>query len=49
MGHILLNYDIKWSNREFLEGGYSPPNKAFGISVSPNENATIMFRRRVRD
>jgi len=46
MGHVLLNYDIKWSNRDFMEGGYAPPNQVFGLSTLPNENATIMFRRR---
>ena len=46
MGHILLNYDIKWSNRDFLEGGYAPPNEVLGIGGRPGENATIMFRRR---
>lgn len=46
MGHILLNYDIKWSNRDFMEGGYAPPNEHFGVSTRPNENANIMFRRR---
>ena len=25
MGYILLNYDIKWSDRGFLEGGYTLP------------------------
>ena len=49
MGYVLLNYDIKCSNREFMEGGYSPPDKVFGISVTPNENESIMIRRRVRD
>jgi len=48
MGHILLNYDIKWPNRDFLEGGYYPPNEPFGIFTGPNENATIMFRRRTQ-
>ena len=47
MGHILLNYDIKWSNRDFLEGGYAPPNEVLGVSTRPDENAIIMFRRRV--
>ena len=47
MGHIVLNYDIKWPNRDFLEASYKPPNKSFGIFVRPNENVTIMFRRRV--
>jgi len=46
MGYILLNYDIKWSNRDFMEGGYAPPNEVFGTSTRPNENAIIMFRRR---
>lgn len=48
MGHILLNYDIKWSNRDFLEGGYAPPNKNLGIFSHPDQNATVMFRRRTR-
>jgi hypothetical protein len=48
MGHILLNYDVKWPGREFLEGGYSPPNEAFGIFIRPNDDATIMFRKRVK-
>jgi hypothetical protein len=48
MGHILLSYDIKWSNRDFMEGGYCPPNRLFSIFTRPDENATIMVRRRVR-
>ena len=48
MGHILLNYDIKWSNRDFLEGGYAPPINTFRFSTLPDENATIMVRRRIR-
>ena len=48
MGNILLNYDIKWSNRGFLEGGYTPPSKAFGIFTRTDENTTIMFRRRIQ-
>ena len=48
LGYILLNYDIKWSNRDFLEGGYAPPNEVFGVNNSPDENAIIMFRRRIR-
>ena len=47
MGYILLNYDIKWSNRDFLEGGYAPPNVVLGAITSPDENANIMFRRRL--
>jgi len=47
MGHLLLNYDVKWSNRDFLEAGYTPPNKALGIMSMPDESATIMFRRRI--
>jgi cytochrome P450 len=47
MGYILLNYDIKWSNREFLEGGYIPPNKPFGTFTRLDEDATIMLRRRI--
>jgi len=46
MGYIILNYDVKWSNRDFLEGGYFPPNEYLGVFTSPNEDATIMFRRR---
>jgi hypothetical protein len=49
MGHILLNYDIKWSNRDLLEGGYAPPNELLGVSTRPDENATILFRRKIRD
>jgi len=49
MGYLLLNFDVKWSNRDYLEGGYFPPNKAFGIIVSPSENETVMFRRRTQD
>ena len=48
MGYVLINYDIKWSNRKFMEGGYTPPVGHFGIFASPDENATIMFRRRTR-
>jgi hypothetical protein len=48
MAHILLNYDIKWSNRDFLEGGYTPPSDIRGTFVLPDENATIMVRRRIR-
>jgi hypothetical protein len=48
MGHILLNYDIKWSNRDFLEGGYTPPNKVLGVFTRPDEDATIMIRRRIQ-
>ena len=47
MGYILLNYDIKWSNRDFLEGGYAPPNEVLGPTARPDENAIIMFRRRI--
>ena len=47
MGYILLNYDIKWSNRDFLEGGYAPPNVVLGAITSPDENSIIMFRRRI--
>ena len=47
MGYILLNYDIKWSNHDFLEGGYAPPNEVLGVTTRPDENAIIMFRRRV--
>ena len=46
MGHVLLNYDIKWPNRDFMEGGYSPPTEHFGYLGRPSENETIMFRRR---
>jgi len=48
MGHILLNYDIKWPNRKFLEGGYAPPDETFGVDSRPNEDAAIMVRRRIR-
>ena len=48
MGHLLLNYDVKWPNRDFLEGGYAPPNEVIGITTRPDENATIMFRKRIR-
>jgi hypothetical protein len=48
MGYMLLNYDIKWSNRNFLEGGYAPPNEDLGVTTRPDENAIIMFRRRIR-
>ena len=48
MGYLLLNYDVKWSNRTYLEGDYSPPNKVFGIYVSPSENEPIMLRRRIQ-
>ena len=48
MGHILLNYDVKWPNRDFLEGGYAPPDEIYDLSSRPNENATVMFRRRIR-
>ena len=48
MGYILLHYDIKWSNRDFLEGGYFPPSEPNGIFTRPNEDAMIMFRRRIR-
>lgn len=46
MGHLLLNYDVKWPNRDLLEGGYAPPNEVIGINTRPDENASIMFRRR---
>lgn len=46
MGYLLLNYDIKWSNRDFMEGGPIPPINSLGVFASPDENATIMFRRR---
>ena len=46
MGHILLNFDIKWSGRDFLEGGYCPPPEQVGVYTRPSENGTIMFRRR---
>ncbi len=48
MGYVLMNYDVKWSNRDFMEGGYIPPLKLYGIVASPDENTTIMFRRRIR-
>jgi len=48
LGYTLLNYDIKWPNRDFLEGGYAPPKSVLGLSIRPNENATIMFRRRIK-
>ena len=48
MAHVLRNYDIKWSNREFMEGGYYPPNETFGLFVRPNEEASIMFRRKMK-
>ena len=48
LGHNLLNYDIKWSNRDFLEGGYFPPSEPLGVFTGPNEDAIIMFRRRIR-
>jgi len=48
MGYIVMNYDIKWSSRDFMEGGYIPPNKSLGINAIPDENATVMFRRRVQ-
>ena len=47
MGYILLNYDIKWANRDFLEAGYAPPNEVIGVATCPDENAVIMFRRRI--
>ena len=47
MGHVLMNYDIKWSNRKFMEGGYVPPVKRFGIFASADEATTIMFRKRI--
>ena len=47
MGYILLHYDIKWSNRDFLEGGYTPPNEVLGTTTSPNEDAIVMFRRKI--
>jgi hypothetical protein len=46
MGYVLLNYDIKWPSRDFLEGGYSPPPEPVGIFVRPSEDGNIMFRRR---
>lgn len=49
MGYVLLNYDIKWSNRDFLEGGYAPPNEVLGVFTGPAENVVIMFRRRIGD
>jgi len=48
MAHVLMTYDIKWSNRDFMEGGYHPPNEYFGVYLRPNEEASIMFRRRVK-
>jgi hypothetical protein len=47
MGFVLLNYDVKWPHRNFLEGGYAPPDKVYGISNRPDPNATIMVRRRI--
>ena len=47
MGYILLNYDIKWPNRDFLEAGYNPANRALGVTTAPPDNVTIMFRRRI--
>jgi len=46
MGYVLLNYDFKWSGRDFQEGGYFPPTENFGIFARPNDNETIVFRRR---
>ena len=48
MGYLLLNYDIKWPNYDLLEGGYAPPDEIHGVSSRPNEDASIMFRRRIR-
>jgi len=49
MGYLLLNYDVKWPNHDFLEGGYIPSGKPFGLSGSrPDENTKVMFRRRIR-
>jgi len=48
MAHVLINYDVKWPHHDFMEGGYIPPLKFYGISANPDENATIMIRRRIR-
>ena len=48
MGYLLMNYDVKWPNRDFMEGGYIPPLKFYGVAASLDENAKIMIRRRIR-
>ena len=48
MGYFIVNYDVKWPNRDFMEGGYVPPLKFNGVAGSPDENTTIMIRRRIR-
>ncbi len=48
MGYFLMNYDVKWPNRDFMEGGYIPPLKFYGLSANQDENTTIMIRRRIR-
>ena len=48
MGYLLMNYDFKWPNRDSMERGYVPPLKFYGISAIPDENATMMIRRRIQ-
>ena len=48
MGYFLMNYDVKWPNRDFMEGGYIPPLKFYGIIASPDENTTFVVRKRIR-
>ena len=48
IGYFLMNYDVKWPNRDFMEGGYVPPLKFYGILASPDENTTFVVRRRIR-
>ena len=47
MGYILLNYDIKWPNRDFLEAGDAPAKKTLGVSATAPDNVAVMFRRRI--
>jgi len=48
MGYLLMNYDVKWPHRDFMEGGYIPPLNFYGIVAAPDENTTVMIRRRIR-
>ena len=48
MGYFLMNYDVKWPNRDFMAGGYVPPLKFYGVSPILDENTTFVVRRRIR-
>lgn len=40
MAHVVMNYDVT-----FEDEGVRPPNKWFGISVTPDPTARVLFRK----